>query len=159
MAADKKSDALQIQQATLDVTNQAIRTMLTGDVSFELAASDGDSVFAVTPASTTVSASGTSADPTDTVILGPLSASGISSLQLVCQTGAAITATGLVLSLQTSPAAAGDVWLPVQAVTPLLAASGVTGGVVVSTVSQRYRVVASHSSFTSGDYTIYVSWR
>lgn len=157
--ADKKSDALQIQQATLDVASQAVKTVLVGETEIALSAAEGDSVQAFSAPASVISATGNNSVASNTAIVPATSATGISKAQMVSLTNVALAASGLVVSLQVSPAPTGDVWFPLQTLTPASGTSSVTGTPVIDVVAQRYRVVVSYDTLDSGDFQIFVNTR
>lgn len=153
---DKKSDPAQIIQAVLDVSNQAIKTVIAGgQTSIAISHLDGDSIYSYLPSKLLESLEIDFNVLDKAEIVLPTSIIGLEKFQLYLETTGAITATTLSCQVEVSPVDAGNIWVQIIT-TAVPAALGTAVSAVVSSLARRVRVIVTVDAFTVGKFVAHL---
>lgn len=141
-------DTSQILRYVYDDETNSLRLILAAPIDFSLQSSQDS----ISTQGISISASGSTGGP-DSIIIGPLDASGMKSFQLYAKSNGAL-ATGAIGILEVSPSSAGDVWFSTSAsLTSGLSSGEVVAGLIHETLAKRVRVKISQlPNSSSVDY-------
>lgn len=158
LVANQSSNQQQIVQATLDVANQAVRTVLASDLVFQFnSATDSITAVSPSPAESAIVPSGTT---TGTVVIAPFDVSQTTTLNMFTNTTSPLTETSALVTLQLSPSDTDPVWVSTALTVTPTDSNGVVAGTPLATNGyRRARVLFTDSAYSAGSFTVYANGR